>query len=380
MTKQQDTFCPAPWMTYYLEPNGKIDLCCIGSAKLGNIHEQSLDEILTSKKLIEIRQQMRDNKPVPGCEACHSGYESNLQARFVKEYGDRHHPDYQDVNSFKLKYLDLRWNNTCNYACIYCGPELSSLWAQQKNSKQIKITSMRTDLIDHVMQNLDTIEEIYLAGGEPLMLKENAQVLSELIKINPKCRIMVNTNLSQIEDNEIFYNLLEFDRVQWLISAESCGKSYEYIRWPGQWKTFDKNLRFLKNVTRGRHQICFNAVWISLNGLEIWDYFDHLLDLGFDISPSTVLPYNMDTWAGPWHLKYMPQDFLELVRKRMDDPKYHAICTYKQSVEFLEKYLNDSSDHSDVEQIKQQLDMIDGLRDLNSREYFPDIYQYLDRK
>ena len=39
-------------------------------------------------------------------------------------------------NNFNLSHVDIRWNNKCNQACVYCEPDYSSKWAQELNIKQ----------------------------------------------------------------------------------------------------------------------------------------------------------------------------------------------------------------------------------------------------
>lgn len=374
MNARTDSFCPAPWMTFYVEPTGRVDLCCISSAKLGDIHDQPLSEILGSNKVIQIKQMMQNNVQVPECKACHDV--DVLQQRFIRQFGGRAHADYADINSFKLKYLDLRWNNTCNYACIYCGPELSSLWAQIKDSRQSKISQVRQDMIDLVLDNITNLEEIYLAGGEPLMLKENVTILSHLIEKNPTCKILVNTNLSMIEHNDVYDMLCRFENVQWHISAETVDNQYEYVRWPGKWRMFDQNLQSLRNQIKTTNDVAFNLVWLNLNGLSIWDYIDHLAKIGVDIAKVSILPYNMDNWPGPWHLKHMPKSYLETIRQRMDDKKYHRVHTYQQNIEFIDKYINDPNHVADLDQVISQLRALDQARNLDSHAVFPTIYSY----
>lgn len=374
MTVQSDTFCPAPWMTFYVEPSGRVDMCCISSANLGTLHDRSLADMMKSDRLIEIKQMMMDNRPVSECRACQEV--DVLQQRFVRQFGGRSHADYQDINAFKLKYLDLRWNNTCNYACIYCGPELSSLWAQIKNAKQPKISHVRQDMIDMVLENVSTLEEVYLAGGEPLMLKENLTILSRLYDVNPSCKILVNTNLSVIDGNEVFDMLCKFENVHWQISAEAIRDQYEYLRWPGDWHTFDRNLQSLAQAKKPSNDIAFNLVWLNLNGLALWDYVDHLVNTGIDIAKVSILPYNMDNWPGPWHLKHMPKPYLESVRQRMDNKKYYRVHTYQQNIEFLDKYISDPNHAADLDQVISQLQAFDQARNLDSRAVFPTIYSY----
>lgn len=375
MSIQPDNFCPAPWMTFYVEPSGRVDMCCVSAANLGNLHHKSLPEILKSDRLVEIKQMMLANQPIPECKACHQT--PALQRRFIQQFGGKDHVDYQTAETFKLKYLDLRWNNTCNFACIYCYSELSSLWAQIDGKKQIKINHMRDDLFDFVVENAHTLEEIYLAGGEPLMIKENIKILSIIKQHNPKCRIFCNTNLSQIENNEIFDLICGFDHVHWQISGETVGSQYEYLRWPGKWNTFDNNIRSLLRSSKPKHHIGFNLVWLNLNGIGIWDYLDYLANIGVDMQSVSILPYNMDNWQGPWHLKHMPKSFLEKILERMSESKYHTVFTYHQNLGLIQKLLDDPNHKVDQNQVLSQMEKFDCTRHLNSRTVFPEIYSFL---
>ena len=60
------------------------------------------------------------------------------------------------------------------------------------------------DLVNYFCDNAENVNEVCLAGGEPLMIKENERIVSALIEKNPRCFVMVNTNLSQLKGNKIF--------------------------------------------------------------------------------------------------------------------------------------------------------------------------------
>ena len=77
--------------------------------------------------------------------------------------------------------VDVRWSNTCNLACNYCYEYFSSQWASIKG---IKVNAIKKDnedtLLMFIEKNKDTVINVNMLGGEPLLQKQN----SPLIEIN----------------------------------------------------------------------------------------------------------------------------------------------------------------------------------------------------
>ena len=78
-----NTLCVLPWMHLASHPNGGVSLCCrsnhthaISWAKKGDSNSlaqfdnSSLDEIINSKKFIEVRQAMINGERPVECEGC----------------------------------------------------------------------------------------------------------------------------------------------------------------------------------------------------------------------------------------------------------------------------------------------------------------------
>ena len=59
-----------------------------------------------------------------------------------------------------------------------------------------------------------------MAGGEPMLMKENKEFLDLLYKKNPNATIRINTNLSKTNTG-IFDTVCKFKNVHWTISVES---------------------------------------------------------------------------------------------------------------------------------------------------------------
>ena len=59
---------------------------------------------------------------------------------------------YDDKKNFNLKHVDLRWTNSCNQACVYCIPALSSKWAQELGVKVKSKKEAMRDVKDFVFE------------------------------------------------------------------------------------------------------------------------------------------------------------------------------------------------------------------------------------
>ena len=368
----KENLCAAPWLSVYVDPTGRIDNCCVGKNNLGHVEQDhDLERVLTQGKNFEVQTAMLNDQRLPGCAWCHDR-DHNLQKMFWSKFPDRDDALYQRSGQFDLRYLDLRWRNLCNYACIYCTPELSSAWAEELN-QPVKIeNAARRQLQSYILDNLHSVEEVYLAGGEPLLMKEHQPFLEKLLEIRPQCQITVNTNLSNIKNNRIFDLLTQFDRCTWQISVDDQDSRYEYIRYPGSWKEFWQNLETLTDRANS-NIIGFNMVYMNLNAVSVWDLVDRLISSGYSTSYMSLGLYNNGSTDGPWDVKYLPREYQQQALQRANDKKYHQLIGYKNVRDYLE---DPKKDAAQANSLWKELLILDRRRGLDSRKIFPDIYKY----
>lgn len=368
----KENLCIAPWLSVYVDPSGRIDNCCVSKNALGQVEQdQNLEVVLTQGKNYQVQSAMQRNERVDGCSWCYDRSHS-LQKMFWGKFPDTQDPLYQSAGQFELRYLDLRWRNLCNYACIYCTPELSSSWATELG-RPVEIESQaRRNLQKYILERLGTVKEVYLAGGEPLLMKEHEPVLQELLKVSPDCYITVNTNLSNIKNNRIFDLLTQFKNCTWMISAEDQESRYEYIRYPGHWETFWQNLEILSQRV-DKTTVAFNMVYMNLNAITMWDFVDNLINSGYNPSYITTSLYNNGTVDGAWDIKYLPQDFRQLALDRLNHDRYRSIRGWQNIQEYVASL--GSATHAG-DPLWQELSVLDRRRGLNSQAIFPDIYRY----
>ena len=284
-------FCPAPWTAIYIDSTGYIDNCCISNNRLGNAVTHDILDVMSLEKNQLVKQQMLDGVLPSGCQGCKRKDTTTTSLRHHMLRWNSSVPlSVYDDDSFKLNYLDIRWTNICNSACVYCAPAYSSKLAEELNILQVvdhqKITRIKEFLID----KLKDIETVYLAGGEPMLTKENIWLLTNLYRENPDCKIVVNTNLSII-NNEIFNLICKFEKVRFVLSGEAVGEQYNYIRYGSDWETFVRNITTLMSE-HPTVKISFNLVYTALTTVSIFDYIDQIKNWGLSIQDTGITYYN----------------------------------------------------------------------------------------
>lgn len=378
-----DAFCPLPWTSVYIEPDGRVDSCCIAHNNLGNLHKTTLQNIVGGSKNIQIKQQMLAGQRAPGCQACYApGKNIDKDRKYHRDNQlvefDNWQPDktfFDQPENFKLQYADLRFRNTCNYGCVYCGPSLSSTWASELKQFVKTDENAITDVTQYFVDNAADLRKVYLAGGEPLLIKENQVILEKLLEVNPDCHLTVNTNLSMIRNNQIFDLIIKFPSVTWLISAEDTGDRYNYIRYPGNWSVFAENLNILKTMIPNTHMVKFNLVFSALNAKTIWNYIDFLLDNGHahDYNDLTLAYINNGhhfTWCDA---RALPISYIVEVKEIIAQRPLTG-TKFDQELQFVLDCLDVPVTDNGYHNLFDRLAELDQRRHLDSCTVFSDIY------
>ena len=275
------TFCPVPWTGFIMNPDGEIKNCVLSEQTLGNINVTDIQDILQGKTNTEIKTCMNADKQHSGCSNCYKNEQGTTGLKNVRS--DRYYYlkslskvpySAYDTMDTTLSTVDMRWRNTCNLACVYCGPTLSSTWAKELGV-DIGVDEQQLDKTkQYVLDNAPNLKNVYLAGGEPLLMKENSELLDRL---DPSCTVRINTNLSNIK-GPVFKRASKFKDVHWTISVETMGAEFEYIRYGAVWDTFLENLEAVKQLN---HKISFNMLWFILNPYTVFDTVDYFKALGY---------------------------------------------------------------------------------------------------
>jgi MoaA/NifB/PqqE/SkfB family radical SAM enzyme len=258
--KYSDTTCKKLWNHLYVGTAGEVNLCCLADHRfpLGNVDNSEPKEIIHSDRFEQLRQYQLQGYRIRSCKFCYdredNGFESSRQSLH-----ENTNPVIDTVS------LDLRVNNICNFKCRMCSEYFSSSILQETKDRfgsdsvlgheQVSLNtvdkSTRANRVTKILPTVTTeTQDIYFAGGEPLITFEHYQILDRLIELNhTNLKILYNTNLSNLSfkgKNVIDY-WKQFQNVTVGISIDASDKVAEYMRHGTVWNNIVKNLNTVKS-------------------------------------------------------------------------------------------------------------------------------------
>jgi radical SAM protein with 4Fe4S-binding SPASM domain len=389
------SLCPLPWNGIFVNPDGKIKNCAISGQALGDINQESIQDVINNDINQSIRQDMLNNVRHKRCNACYS-VEDNASSSGVNASNRSwykkialNHTDmtvFDSTKNFNLTVLDLRWHNTCNCACVYCDPNFSSKWESLVNTDQVAVNPNSIEQSKkYIFDQLASVKHVYLAGGEPLLMKDNVELLKQLYVVNPNVEIRINSNISVIT-GPVFKQLEKFKNVRWTISVDSNHDIFEYMRWPGKWHQFVSNALAIKELVGD--QINFNMVWCILNSSNILDTIDELLALGFHENMFVVQCLRDPT---PLSVLHLPQQHIENLKikigtkKESSNPNWWLYKSLDSMYNFLsneppafkENFLLKNG-REGLSGTIDYLRAVDQLQNNSSQTVFKELYQIYD--
>ena len=124
-------------------------------------------------------------------------------------------------------------------------------------------------------------QEIYFAGGEPLVTEEHYLLLDCLIKnkVNPTLRYNTNLSLLKFKKYDVLEMWSKFSSVEIMASIDGVGELGEYIRSGLNWKQFEENCLILKN--HGHIKLTISPTISILNMNHVVDLIDTCLSKEF---------------------------------------------------------------------------------------------------
>lgn len=326
-----DTRCVLPWVNISVDPAGYVRPCCISTDFITksdgskfNLGHDTIEEIYNSPSFVELREKMASGEKITGCKECyeveeHGGNSNRTQFNSVWDV------DYnQTVVNTKLKYLDLRFGNLCNLNCRSCSPdnstqlekEIVSLLPHGMNkfhewSPQDFNSWYQTDTYaKNIDSQLESIELLYLTGGEPTLIQQNFDLLQKLIAMgrSGEVNISINTNLTNTIPK--FYDLLShFKTVALYASIDGYGRMQEYLRYPSKWESIDRNVKKCLDLGSNIRMIPTPVLQITNLGYctELFEYFERFNRE----ANTTVIAMAPIDLVQPEHLnfKYLPLDY-----------------------------------------------------------------------
>jgi sulfatase maturation enzyme AslB (radical SAM superfamily) len=370
-------FCPMPWTGLMYNFDGAVKNCIRSDDTLGNIKDTPVEEILLGAKNVGKQTNIINNQPALGCHTCYDlehgkqGFDIISDRIFYIREFKRTPLDTYQANNFDLHTIDVRWTNLCNFACTYCGPKFSSKWAEElKVTQDVPTDKQRADFKEYIFKNAPNFKHVYLAGGEPLLMKENLELLK---KLNPEVNLRINTNLSKV-DTGVFDAVCGFKNVHWTVSVETIKDEFEYIRFGGCWSDFLDNLNTIRKLD---HKISFNMLWFLLNYDTVFECVDYLKGLGFHNNSFIIGALLNPDYL---NIRHLPENVLNLLKTKLESkineqPGYLLEDSYRNMLHYIEQPIKKNLTTS-----FEKLAVMDQRRGVDSSKIFTELYKLKEGK
>lgn len=255
--------------------------------------------------LSDIRQSLKNGIQHPACHECWEVEKKGVNS-WRRVYGNSSHVQTSpDLVDRQVTRLEIKFDRTCDLACIYCGPWNSTSW-EKEDAKTGFFNHPRSQEDPDGMRKIkDTLLEIgrynrklmiEFTGGEPFLSKHFTQEnLCDLIEsyqtfntcdasLILKCTSNANTptkTLSRVhtylENIKKHYQHVD---IHMALSFESTGRYTEISRYLSDWNTVDSNVRFWLS-----HDWITPMISSSFNALTLPDLKNFMVYLS-DVFPS----------------------------------------------------------------------------------------------
>lgn len=328
--KNKESFCILPWISLHINAQGLVAPCCQFNENypIGNVKNDNLFDIINGDKLKEVRKQMLTQQRPDICSNC--WVQEDNDALSLRQTSNQIFSKYiplkestntdGSIDSFKLKYIDFRASNICNMKCRMCGGNYSSKIAQEdlvlypnitinKNFIENKLDKQSIkNVLMFIENHVDELDNIYFAGGEPLIMYEHYKILDLLLEHKKHdVNISYNSNLSTLKFKN--YNLLDywqkFKNITLNASIDLIGDRASYVRSGVNYDTIENNYTLIKHLVDFK----IDSTLTIYNAFNLMDLQQHWIKT-YNISPtkfyirlSMLPPYVMSCQVLPEYFK-----------------------------------------------------------------------------
>lgn len=394
LLKQSRTFCIYPWIHIHAYPTGEAYPCCHAEMRpgvVGNCRTQTLAEIWRGEPMQRLRDDMLNEREHAACTRCYeqeaAGFFSGRRSA-NKHHG--HHIKKLEENPFELTYWDIRFSNLCNLKCRSCGHIFSSQWYQDQarlagpewklnNSVLNYAGRTESDMWEQLEPHLDYVEQIYFAGGEPLLMEEHYRILEELVRRGrTDVRLIYNTNFTHtdLKGRSVFEYWKQFSSVAVGASLDAQGAHAEYIRKGTDWAQVEQNRRDMiricpqvdfyisptLSILNAQHLPEFHRSWVEQGLIRAQDLNVNILQ-----DP----PYYRIDIAGPVLKQRLTDQYREHIEwiATQGDHLGRATQGFESAINFL-----NAQDRSDlIPEFWAKTQQLDAIRNEQIMDVIPEI-------
>ncbi len=350
---QSRWICSLPWTGFSNDPDGKVRPCCLYRTYITQdngqpfyVQSHTVKDIFSSKFMQDLRQEFRDGGKPKGCEVCIkdelNNYRSKRQTYLDSEIGKNVNYDLEPELPVEYQMI---LSNACNLKCRSCTPSHSNLWQAewkqltgdtnypmphgQSGDKESVLWSNRDEWMKFV-------KRLEIVGGEPFYIKQWQELWKELIeKELSKDILMDMSSNGTIYAGEIIKELSK--NFKWIgvgLSIDGLGKTYNYLRHPGNWDLVSENILKYYELykTEKDFTMTFSHTISWVNAWELPEFHNWV----YTNTPEFRIWNNIIHRPRHMSLVMLPREAKDIISKKWASQDWRQ---YKQDIDGIQNFM-----------------------------------------
>ena len=425
------------------EHGGQVGIIKTEDGKPNNLNVSGFVEAWNSTYMRNARLKMLNGEKPASCIKCYNeedaGHRSKRQweSEYWTNQGrsdlDKLIADTKPDGSVppKLTYIDLRMGTKCQLSCIICSPHDSSSWIPdwKKLNPQIQNESLKQNMQwdnkgsyngssynwhknnprfwAELYEQIPHMQQLYFAGGESTVIEEHYTLLEKVVEMGYAHQIELRYNSNGIEMPDRLFQLWDkFKRVRFHYSVDSIGPMNDYIRFGSQWEHTVKQFHLLDN-TGPNVEITVACAVNALNIMYIPEFVQWKLEQGFKKINDWPLGAGLINWHMVYHpahlnTRVLPAEMKDAIEAKFEKwiaewlvPNWTLATKGRNDVSFVDfenasygikrmrglvNFMKTGDWSRRLPEFKEYIELMDGIRDTNFRDTFPEMAYLLDEQ
>ena len=382
-----------PWTSIEVAPTGEYRPCCVyrnpvtdEKGKPYTTSQNTIQEVMNSKFMYDLRKEFLDGKRPNGCIYCWKQEDAGNQSKRTQLWEKANVVGQVHLTKDIVSpvFINLQLGNICNLKCRICNARSSSQWAIENIKtdpgsetqwrrllKDGAWPRKKNKFFESLEDALPYVRFFEITGGEPLMIKEQFDVLRKCVEQGYAKNIDVhyNTNGTHFPEKEVNEIWPHFKRIELAYSIDDIGDRFEYQRHPAKWNAVNENILKFKNsgLKNLSTQVCttmnlFNVAYLD----ELAPYIDEW-EPDFWYINTLHHPEEFD-------IQQLPKDIKNTIIDKISKTKIR-----KKEINTAIQYLN-GEPLSIVKDYKNRLVTRIKRIDIARKENFKDIFPFLNKE
>ena len=328
----------------------------------------NLPDIWQAKKLQDLRELNKQDLLDP--VACRQCIYMEQNGNSSRRTGVNQYYNSTATDLAGPKGLEIEIDYTCNIACVYCSPAVSTQWRLELGTPktQFPIRMAQPDIIK-LLDGLDlsNLDNIHFYGGDPLFTNTHEAILNYIDRRVGLDKIYVwyNTN-GTLRVRERVQELWSRCRlVKIFFSIDDVGARFEYIRYGAAWNQVEDNMLWYRDSMPSNIMFTLQPTLSCLNALhhyELLQWKDKYFATNREGDTTDLSRHNV---FGKFELDSMPAELLQRCLQ------LNSTDTWYQ--DFIKSFnYNDANN----KRARQLIANLDARRGCNFTTTFPDLVPY----